>query len=111
MSQEWDGKPLEDLLSQDTAVREDGMSVWTFLEHIGSGRLLRVTSAEAFSLALNETFLELYHNVLKSVSLSAACSLFAVFIFFLFILFLCVARVTCGKRGMFAGTGRSAGSC
>ncbi|XP_028256242.1 differentially expressed in FDCP 6 homolog isoform X1 [Parambassis ranga] len=66
MSQEWDGKPLEDLLSEDTAVREDGMSVWTFLECIGSGRLLRVTSAEAFSLALNETFLEMYHNVLKS---------------------------------------------
>uniref|UniRef100_A0A3Q3J959 PH domain-containing protein n=1 Tax=Monopterus albus TaxID=43700 RepID=A0A3Q3J959_MONAL len=65
MSQEWDGKPLEDLLSQDATVQEEGISVWTFLEHIGAGRLLRVTSAEAFSLALDEVFLEMYHNVLK----------------------------------------------
>lgn len=62
MSQEWDGKPLEDLISQDAS---GDMSVWTFLEHMGAGRLLRVTSAEAFSLALNEVFLEMYHNVLK----------------------------------------------
>ncbi|XP_074481339.1 differentially expressed in FDCP 6 homolog isoform X1 [Sebastes fasciatus] len=62
MSQEWDGKPLEDLISQDASC---DMSVWTFLEHMGAGRLLRVTSAEAFSLALNEVFLEIYHNVLK----------------------------------------------
>ncbi|KAF7644593.1 hypothetical protein LDENG_00219410 [Lucifuga dentata] len=65
MSQEWDGKPLEDLISQDATVREEGMSVWTFLEHMGAGQLLRVTNAEAFSLALNEVFLEMYHNVLK----------------------------------------------
>lgn len=65
MSQEWDGKPLEDLISQDAVVREEGMSVWTFLEHMGAGRLLRVTSAEAFSLALDEVYLEMYHNVLK----------------------------------------------
>ncbi|XP_029318001.1 differentially expressed in FDCP 6 homolog [Cottoperca gobio] len=65
MSQEWDGKPLEDLISQDATVQENDMSVWTFLEHMGAGRLLRITSAEAFSLALNEVFLEMYHNVLK----------------------------------------------
>ncbi|XP_068573452.1 differentially expressed in FDCP 6 homolog [Cebidichthys violaceus] len=65
MSQEWDGKPLEDLISQDATVWEGDMSVWTFLEHMGAGRLLRVTSAEAFSLALDEVFLEMYHNVLK----------------------------------------------
>ncbi|XP_068611246.1 differentially expressed in FDCP 6 homolog [Brachionichthys hirsutus] len=65
MSQEWDGKPLEDLLSQDATGGEEGMSVWSFLEHMGAGRLLKVTSAEAFSLALNEVFLEMYHNVLK----------------------------------------------
>lgn len=65
MSQEWDGKPLEDLISQDATGREEGMSVWSFLEHMGAGRLLRVTSAEAFSLALDEVFLEMYHNVLK----------------------------------------------
>lgn len=70
MSQEWDGKPLEDLMLQDAEerVREEGMSVWSFLEHVGAGRLLRVTSAEAFSLALDEVFLEMYHNVLKRVS-------------------------------------------
>ncbi|XP_054480406.1 differentially expressed in FDCP 6 homolog [Anoplopoma fimbria] len=65
MSQEWDGKPLEDFISQDAAVWECDMSVWTFLEHMGAGRLLRVTSAESFSLALDEVFLEMYHNVLK----------------------------------------------
>lgn len=65
MSQEWDGKPLEDLISQE---QEDGMSVWSFLEHMGAGQLLRVTSPEGFSLALDEVFLEMYHNVLKRVS-------------------------------------------
>ncbi|CAL8318844.1 unnamed protein product [Lota lota] len=65
MSQEWDGKPLEDLLSQDASAREEGLSVWRFLEHLGAGHLLRVTCGEAFSLALNEVFLEMYHNVLK----------------------------------------------
>ncbi|XP_022073411.1 differentially expressed in FDCP 6 homolog [Acanthochromis polyacanthus] len=65
MSQEWDGKPLEDLIFQDATLREEGMSVWTFLEHMEADRLLRVTSAEAFSLALDEVFLEMYHNVLK----------------------------------------------
>ncbi|XP_047431554.1 differentially expressed in FDCP 6 homolog [Mugil cephalus] len=65
MSQEWDGKPMEDLISQDATVREEGMSVWTFLEHMCAGRLLRVSSAEAFSVALNEVFLEMYHSVLK----------------------------------------------
>lgn len=65
MSQEWDGKPMEDLISQDATVQEDGVSVWSFLEHMAAGRLLRVSSAEAFSLALDEVFLEMYHNVLK----------------------------------------------
>lgn len=65
MSLEWDGKPLEDLILQE---QEDGMSVWSFLEHMGAGRLLRVTSPEAFSLALDEVFLEMYHNVLKRVN-------------------------------------------
>ncbi|KAF3705187.1 Differentially expressed in FDCP 6 -like protein [Channa argus] len=65
MSQEWDGRPLEDLISQTATVLDEGMSVWTFLEHMGAGRLLKATSAEAFSLALDEVFLEMYHNVLK----------------------------------------------
>lgn len=52
---------------QDATLREEGMSVWSFLEHMGAGRLLRVTSAEAFTLALDEVFLEMYHNVLKRV--------------------------------------------
>ncbi|AWO98145.1 Hypothetical protein SMAX5B_016721 [Scophthalmus maximus] len=65
MSEEWDEKLLDDLISEDAAVQEEGMSVWAFLEHMGAGRLLRVTSAEAFSLALDEVFLEMYHNVLK----------------------------------------------
>uniref|UniRef100_A0A674DNN4 Differentially expressed in FDCP 6-like n=1 Tax=Salmo trutta TaxID=8032 RepID=A0A674DNN4_SALTR len=65
MNQEWDGKPLEDLLSQDASVQEKGMSVWVFLDHMGAGRLLRVSNAGVFSLALDQVFLEMYHNVLK----------------------------------------------
>ncbi|XP_049616711.1 differentially expressed in FDCP 6 homolog [Syngnathus scovelli] len=65
MSQEWDGKPLEDLVSQNPELHEEGLSVWSFLEHMDAGRLLRFTGAEAFSLALHEVFLEMYHNVLK----------------------------------------------
>uniref|UniRef100_A0A8C6UG59 DEF6 guanine nucleotide exchange factor c n=1 Tax=Neogobius melanostomus TaxID=47308 RepID=A0A8C6UG59_9GOBI len=65
MNQDWDGKFLEDLLSQDITLVEEGMSVWAFLEHMNAGRLLRVTSTEAFSLALHDVFLEMYHNVLK----------------------------------------------
>lgn len=83
MSEEWDEKLLDDLISEDAAVQEEGMSVWAFLEHMGAGRLLRVTSAEAFSLALDEVFLEMYHNVLKRVSCHHR-----VFFFFLPILML-----------------------
>lgn len=77
MSQEWDGGPLEDLISQDATLQDEGMSVWSFLEHMNAGRLLRVNSAEAFSLALDEVFLEMYHNVLKRVSFCFRLSLFA----------------------------------
>ncbi|KAM8883785.1 differentially expressed in FDCP 6 homolog [Synchiropus picturatus] len=65
MSQEWDAKPLEDFLSQDASVQEEGLTVWRFLHHLEAGHLLRVSSSEAFSLALHEVFLEMYHNVLK----------------------------------------------
>ncbi|XP_056132559.1 differentially expressed in FDCP 6 [Lampris incognitus] len=65
MSQEWDGRPLEDLLFHDASLAEVGMSVWSFLQHMGTGRLLRVSSTEAFSLALDQVYLEMYHNVLK----------------------------------------------
>nr|XP_046235117.1 differentially expressed in FDCP 6 [Scatophagus argus]XP_046235118.1 differentially expressed in FDCP 6 [Scatophagus argus] len=65
MSQEWDGKLLDNLISQDATVREVGISVWNFLNHMDAGQLLRVHSAEAFSLALDEVFLEMYHNVIK----------------------------------------------
>ncbi|XP_072311226.1 differentially expressed in FDCP 6 homolog [Eucyclogobius newberryi] len=65
MNQEWDGKFLEDVFSQDITVLEEGMTVWSFLELMSAGRLLRVTNAEAFSLALHDVFLEMYHNVLK----------------------------------------------
>lgn len=67
MSEEWDEKPLEDLITQDPTVLDEGLSVWTFLEHMSTGRLLKTTSSEAFSLALDEVFLEMYHCVLKRV--------------------------------------------
>uniref|UniRef100_A0A3B3ZFL3 SWAP70 N-terminal EF-hand domain-containing protein n=1 Tax=Periophthalmus magnuspinnatus TaxID=409849 RepID=A0A3B3ZFL3_9GOBI len=110
MNQEWDGKFFEDLLSQDITVLDEGMSVWAFLEHMSKGQLLRVTSKEGFSLALHEVFLEMYHNVLKRVSV------FPYFYMCFLLLFakvtLCpVCRVTCGKRAMFAGIGLSVGLC
>ncbi|XP_072529247.1 uncharacterized protein def6c isoform X2 [Salminus brasiliensis] len=64
MGQEWDGKLLEILLAQEPSL-QDGLSVWMFLEHLSAGRLMRVDSKEAFSLALDEVFMEMYHNVLK----------------------------------------------
>lgn len=66
MSQEWDEKALEDLLSQEPPL-QDGLSVWTFLEHLSAGHLIRVDSKEAFNLALDDIFMEMYHNVLKKV--------------------------------------------
>lgn len=111
MSQEWDGKPLEDLISQDATGREEGMSVWSFLEHMGAGQLLRVTSAEAFSLALDEVFLEMYHNVLKRVSFRFVVSSLVIFVRLSSSLLPLVSRVTCGKKGMCVGTGPSVGLC
>lgn len=66
MSVEWDGDLLEDLLSQEDSVQE-GISVWEFLEFMDTGRLMRIDSMEAFSLALDDVFMEMYHNVLKKV--------------------------------------------
>ncbi|XP_027007157.2 differentially expressed in FDCP 6 homolog [Tachysurus fulvidraco] len=64
MSQEWDGKTLEDLLSQDPSL-QNGLTVWMFLEHLSAGNLMRVDCKEAFSMALDDIFMEMYHNVLK----------------------------------------------
>lgn len=68
MNQEWDGKPLDALICLDPTGQDEGLSIWSFLEHMSEGHLLRVTNAEAFSLALDEVFLEMYHNVLKRVN-------------------------------------------
>ncbi|KAI4897757.1 hypothetical protein NFI96_033924 [Prochilodus magdalenae] len=64
MAQEWDGKLMEVLLEQEPSL-QDGLSVWVFLEQLSAGYLMRVESTEAFSLALDEVFMEMYHNVLK----------------------------------------------
>ncbi|KAK2892715.1 hypothetical protein QQF64_035484 [Cirrhinus molitorella] len=64
MSLEWDVTVLDELLSQDAAL-QDGMSVWEFLEHLSAGQLLRIESKEAFSLALDDVFMEMYHNIIK----------------------------------------------
>ncbi|XP_066525369.1 differentially expressed in FDCP 6 homolog [Hoplias malabaricus] len=64
MGQEWDGKLLECLLTKEPYL-QDGLSVWTFLEQLSAGQLMRVDSKEAFSLALDEIFMEMYQNVLK----------------------------------------------
>lgn len=68
MSQEWDGKTLEDLLSQDPSL-QNGLTVWMFLEHLSAGNLMRVDCKEAFSMALDDIFMEMYHNVLKKVTI------------------------------------------
>ncbi|XP_067284273.1 differentially expressed in FDCP 6 homolog isoform X1 [Pseudorasbora parva] len=64
MSLDWDGTLLEELLSQNVNL-QDGMSVWEFLEHLSAGQLLRVESKEAFSLAVEDVFIEMYHNIIK----------------------------------------------
>ncbi|XP_065124552.1 uncharacterized protein def6c isoform X3 [Paramisgurnus dabryanus] len=64
MNQEWDGTLLDDLLSQNSAL-QDGMSIWEFLEHLSAGRLLHVENKEAFSLAVDDVFMEMYHNIIK----------------------------------------------
>uniref|UniRef100_A0A8C1ZBY6 DEF6 guanine nucleotide exchange factor c n=1 Tax=Cyprinus carpio TaxID=7962 RepID=A0A8C1ZBY6_CYPCA len=64
MSLEWDGTLLEELLSQNAAL-QDGMSVWEFLEHLSAGQLLHVESKESFSLAVDDVFMEMYHNIIK----------------------------------------------
>ncbi|KAK7149587.1 hypothetical protein R3I94_009036 [Phoxinus phoxinus] len=64
MSLEWDGTLLEELLSQNVDL-QDGMSVWEFLEHLSAGQLLHVECKEAFSLAVDEVFMEMYHNTIK----------------------------------------------
>ncbi|XP_051546416.1 differentially expressed in FDCP 6 homolog [Myxocyprinus asiaticus] len=64
MSQEWDGTLMEEILSQHTAL-QGGMSVWELLEHLSAGRLLHVESKEAFSLAVDDVFMEMYHNIIK----------------------------------------------
>lgn len=66
MSVEWDDDLLEDLLSKEASV-QDGISVWEFLNFIDTGRLMKIDSMVAFSLALDEVFMEMYHNVLKKV--------------------------------------------
>lgn len=111
MSQEWDGKPLEDLVSQDSPGPDEGISVWSLLEHMEAGRLLKVTSSEAFSLALDEVFLEMYHSVLKRVSFGFVVFSPVILVFLSSSCHRLVSRVTCGKRGMCVGTGLSAGSC
>lgn len=64
MSQEWDGALLDELISQNASL-QDGMSVWEFLEHLSAGRLLHVESKEAFGLAVDDVFMEMYHNIIK----------------------------------------------
>lgn len=67
MSLEWDGTLLEELLSQNDDL-QDGVSVWEFLEHLSAGQLLHVESKEAFSLAVDEVFMEMYHSIIKKVT-------------------------------------------
>ncbi|XP_028810270.1 differentially expressed in FDCP 6 homolog isoform X2 [Denticeps clupeoides] len=64
MNQEWDSKPLESLLSQNSLLQE-GMSVWEFLEYMNIEKLMKIPCKEAFTLALNDVFMEMYHSVLK----------------------------------------------
>ncbi|XP_069048957.1 differentially expressed in FDCP 6-like isoform X2 [Lepisosteus oculatus] len=64
MSLEWNRQELDAFYSLKAEFLE-GMSVWTFLEQVNSGKLLHVESIESFSLALDEVFQEMYHNVLK----------------------------------------------
>uniref|UniRef100_A0A8C8M706 PH domain-containing protein n=1 Tax=Oncorhynchus tshawytscha TaxID=74940 RepID=A0A8C8M706_ONCTS len=66
MSVELNCVELEDFISQD-AVRQNGFTVWSFLEMMNTGKITRGMGQEITSMAIEEVYREIVAEVLKEV--------------------------------------------
>lgn len=66
MSIEFCGVELEDFFSQDS-VQQSGITVWTFLEMMNSGKITRGIEMGIISMAIEEVYREIVGDVLKEV--------------------------------------------
>ncbi|XP_028672839.1 differentially expressed in FDCP 6 homolog [Erpetoichthys calabaricus] len=64
LSLEWDRKDLDDFYAENPELM-NGISVWKFLELMESRRLFKSVTSESVSLAVDEVFQEIYHDILK----------------------------------------------
>uniref|UniRef100_A0A8C7FCG2 DEF6 guanine nucleotide exchange factor a n=1 Tax=Oncorhynchus kisutch TaxID=8019 RepID=A0A8C7FCG2_ONCKI len=64
MSVELNCVELEDFISQD-AVRQNGFTVWSFLEMMNTGKITRGMGQEITSMAIEEVYREIVADVLK----------------------------------------------
>uniref|UniRef100_A0A3P9AXL6 DEF6 guanine nucleotide exchange factor a n=1 Tax=Maylandia zebra TaxID=106582 RepID=A0A3P9AXL6_9CICH len=64
MSIEFNCVELEDFFSQDS-VQQSGITVWTFLEMMNSGKVTRGIDASIISMAIEEVYREIVGDVLK----------------------------------------------
>uniref|UniRef100_A0A8C8HXX4 PH domain-containing protein n=1 Tax=Oncorhynchus tshawytscha TaxID=74940 RepID=A0A8C8HXX4_ONCTS len=64
MSVELNCVELEDFISQD-AVRQNGFTVWSFLEMMNTGKITRGMGQEITSMAIEEVYREIVAEVLK----------------------------------------------
>jgi len=69
MSIELNYVELEDFTSQDS-VRQNGFSVWAFLEMMNSGKVTRGIDKDIISMAVEEIYREIVGDVLKEVNTS-----------------------------------------
>lgn len=66
MSIEFSGVELDDFFSQDS-VQQSGITVWTFLEMMNSGKMTRGIEMGIISMAIEEVYREIVGDVLKEV--------------------------------------------
>ncbi|KAF6724686.1 Differentially expressed in FDCP 6-like [Oryzias melastigma] len=64
MSIEFSGVELDDFFSQDS-VQQSGITVWTFLEMMNSGKMTRGIEMGIISMAIEEVYREIVGDVLK----------------------------------------------
>ncbi|XP_007892313.1 differentially expressed in FDCP 6 homolog [Callorhinchus milii] len=64
MNVEWNGGELDDYFSQ-VPQHQSGITVWTFLELVNSGRFTRGIEKETITMAVEEVYQEIIEDVLK----------------------------------------------
>lgn len=67
MSIELNCVELEDFISQDATVQQNGFTVWAFLKMMNSGRITRGIDKDIISMAIEELYREIVGDVLKEV--------------------------------------------